>query len=125
MTLSKTQSTLVKGGLITLLLLLAGCSTKADKSLYNWDNYQTTVYQYYQGDKVGPEEQIASLKESIEKSRAPNKAVPPGLHAQLGLLYANTGHTDLAFQEFNTEKSLFPESATYMDFLLKNKGKTK
>ena len=70
MTLSKTQSTLVKGGLITLLLLLAGCSTKADKSLYNWDNYQTTVYQYYQGDKVGPEEQIASLKESIEKSRA-------------------------------------------------------
>ncbi|MEE8729713.1 MAG: DUF4810 domain-containing protein [Rahnella inusitata] len=125
MTLSKTQSTLVKGGLITLLLLLAGCSTKADKSLYNWDNYQTTVYQYYQGDKVGPEEQIASLKESIEKSRATNKAVPPGLHAQLGLLYANTGHTDLAFQEFNTEKSLFPESATYMDFLLKNKGKTK
>jgi len=125
MTLSKTQSTLVKGGLITLLLLLAGCSTKANKSLYNWDNYQTTVYQYYQGDKVGPEEQIASLKESIEKSRATNKAVPPGLHAQLGLLYANTGHTDLAFQEFNTEKSLFPESATYMDFLLKNKGKTK
>lgn len=125
MTLSKTQSTLVKSGLITLLLLLAGCSTKADKSLYNWDNYQTTVYQYYQGDKVGPEEQIASLKESIEKSRATNKAVPPGLHAQLGLLYANTGHTDLAFQEFNTEKSLFPESATYMDFLLKNKGKTK
>lgn len=125
MTLSKTQSTLVKGGLITLLLLLVGCSTKADKSLYNWDNYQTTVYQYYQGDKVGPEEQIASLKESIEKSRATNKAVPPGLHAQLGLLYANTGHTDLAFQEFNTEKSLFPESATYMDFLLKNKGKTK
>lgn len=125
MTLSKTQSTLVKGGLITLLLLLAGCSTKADKSLYNWDNYQTTVYQYYQGDKVGPEEQIASLKESIEKSRATNKAVPPGLHAQLGLLYANTGHTDLALQEFNTEKSLFPESATYMDFLLKNKGKTK
>lgn len=98
MTLSKTQSTLVKGGLITLLLLLAGCSTKADKSLYNWDNYQTTVYQYYQGDKVGPEEQIASLKESIEKSRATNKAVPPGLHAQLGLLYANTGHTDLAFR---------------------------
>ncbi|WP_413529067.1 DUF4810 domain-containing protein [Rahnella inusitata] len=125
MTLSKTQSTLAKGGLITLLLLLAGCSPKADKSLYNWDNYQTTVYQYYQGDKVGPEEQIASLKESIEKSRATNKAVPPGLHAQLGLLYANTGHTDLAFQEFNTEKRLFPESATYMDFLLKNKGKTK
>jgi len=125
MTLNKTQKACVKGGLITLALLLAGCAKQDDKLLYNWDKYQTTVYQYYQGDKVGPEQQIASLKESIEKSRATNKAVPPGLHAQLGLLYANTGHTDLAFQEFNTEKSLFPESATYMDFLLKNKGSVK
>ncbi|PKE27871.1 DUF4810 domain-containing protein [Rahnella sp. AA] len=125
MTLNKTQRACVKGGLITLALLLAGCAKQDDKLLYNWDKYQTTVYQYYQGDKVGPEQQIASLKESIEKSRATNKAVPPGLHAQLGLLYANTGHTDLAFQEFNTEKSLFPESATYMDFLLKNKGSVK
>jgi len=42
------------------------------------------------------------------------------------LLYANTGHTDQAFQEFNTEKTLFPESAAYMDFLLKkNKGSIK
>ncbi len=125
MTLRKTQRAVLKGGFFTLALLLAGCAKQADTSLYNWDNYQKTVYQYYQGDKVGPEEQIASLKESIEKSRATGKAVPPGLHAQLGLLYANTGHTDLACQEFNTEKSLFPESATYMDFLLKNKGSVK
>ncbi|GAB2934955.1 DUF4810 domain-containing protein [Hafnia psychrotolerans] len=114
-----------KSGLAMLLLVLAGCATQP-KTLYNWDQYQTTVYQYYQSDKVGPEQQIAALKESIEKSRATNKQVPPGLHAQLGLLYANTGNTDQAFQEFNTEKTLFPESAAYMDFLLKkNKGSIK
>lgn len=114
-----------KSGLAMLLLVLAGCATQP-KTLYNWDQYQTTVYQYYQSDKVGPEQQIASLKESIEKSRATNKQVPPGLHAQLGLLYANTGNTDQSFQEFNTEKTLFPESAAYMDFLLKkNKGSIK
>lgn len=114
-----------KSGLAMLLLLLAGCATQP-KPIYNWDNYQATVYQYYQSDKVSQEEQIASLKESIEKSRATNKLVPPGLHAQLGLLYANTGHADQAFQEFNTEKTLFPESAAYMDFLLKkNKGSIK
>ncbi len=125
MKLIEHKSVWKKSGLAALLLLLAGCATQP-KPIYNWDKYQTTVYQYYQSDKVSQEEQIASLKESIEKSRATNKLVPPGLHAQLGLLYANTGHTDQAFQEFNTEKTLFPESAAYMDFLLKkNKGSTK
>ncbi len=125
MKLIEHKSVWKKSGLAVLLLLLAGCATQP-KPIYNWDKYQTTVYQYYQSDKVSQEEQIASLKESIEKSRATNKLVPPGLHAQLGLLYANTGHTDQAFQEFNTEKTLFPESAAYMDFLLKkNKGSTK
>src|SRR5476651_2282005 len=125
MKLIEHKSVWKKSGLAVLLLLLAGCATQP-KPIYNWDKYQTTVYQYYQSDKVSQEEQIASLKESIEKSRATNKIVPPGLHAQLGLLYANTGHTDQAFQEFNTEKTLFPESAAYMDFLLKkNKGSTK
>src|SRR5471030_2801222 len=85
MSMSKNKSTWMKGGLITLALLLAGCASHP-KTVYNWDQYQTTVYQYYQSDKVGPEQQIASLKESIEKSRATNKLVPPGLHAQLGLL---------------------------------------
>ena len=125
MKLIEHKSVWKKSGLAVLLLLLAGCATQP-KPIYNWDKYQTTVYQYYQSDKVSQEEQIASLKESIEKSRATNKLVPPGLHAQLGLLYANTGHTDQAFQDFNTEKTLFPESAAYMDFLLKkNKGSTK
>lgn len=49
--------------------------------------------------------------------------VPPGLHAHLGMLYGNTGHTDLAMAEFNTEKAAFPESAPFMDFLMsKDKG---
>lgn len=113
---------------IALLLaaaVLAGCAAKPD-TLYSWDKYQTTVYQYYQQDKFSPEEQIASLKESIEKAKAKNKPVPPGLYAQLGLLYANTGHEGEARQQFETEKAQFPESAPFMDFLLsKNKGKIK
>jgi hypothetical protein len=30
------------------------------------------------------------------------------------------GKDDQMVQQFNTEKTLFPESGTYMDFLLKN-----
>jgi len=112
-----------KIGFASLTLLLAACADKTttNNNIYGWEGYEPTVYEYYQGGKSGPEQQIEELKQSIEKTRAIGKAVPPGLHAQLGLLYAKTGNTDKAFQEFTTEKTLFPESAAYMDFLMKNK----
>ncbi|QHB31914.1 DUF4810 domain-containing protein [Yersinia canariae] len=110
-----------KMSLLLASAVLAGCAT-APKPIYHWDNYQSTVYEYYKSD-ASPEQQITDLKESIEKSRAKGLPVPPGLHAHLGMLYGNTGHTDLAMTEFNTEKSAFPESAPFMDFLMsKDKG---
>lgn len=109
---------------IPLLLaaaVLAGCAT-TPKPIYHWDNYQSTVYEYYKSDE-SPEQQIAALKENIEKSRATGLPVPPGLHAHLGMLYANTGKPESAMAEFNTEKTTFPESAPFMDFLMsKDKG---
>lgn len=104
-----------------IALLLTGC-VDSPKPLYNWDNYQSVVYQYYQPTGSDPQAQIDSLKQSIELSRAKSLAVPPGLHAHLGMLYGATGALDLAMIEFNQEKTLFPESAAYMDFLMKNKG---
>lgn len=114
-----------KGLLLVAAMVLAGC-VKQPQTIYSWDDYQPTLYQYYQQDKTSPEEQIAALNQSIEKAKAKNKPVPPGLHAQLGLLYANTGRDGEARQQFETEKAQFPESASYMDFLLsKNKGAIK
>ncbi|WP_156474093.1 DUF4810 domain-containing protein [Providencia heimbachae] len=115
---------------IKLLLIIAGAillngCVSDPKPLYNWDGYQTTVYQYYQQTDTSPQEQIEVLKKNIETGKAKGLAVPPGLHAHLGLLYSTTGAIDLAMAEFNTEKALYPESATYMDFLMKNKGKIK
>ncbi|CNI29989.1 DUF4810 domain-containing protein [Yersinia pekkanenii] len=110
-----------KMSLLLTAAILAGCAT-APKPIYHWDNYPSTVYEYYKSD-ASPEPQIAALKESIEKSRAKGLPVPPGLHAHLGMLYGNTGQTELAMAEFNTEKSAFPESAPFMDFLMsKDKG---
>ena len=113
-----------------LLLLLAGAvlltgCVNEPKPLYNWDGYQTTVYQYYQQTETSPQDQIEALKKNLEMSKAKNLATPPGLHAHLGLLYSTVGSIDIAMTEFNTEKALYPESAAYMDFLMKNKGKIK
>ncbi|WP_426575911.1 DUF4810 domain-containing protein [Xenorhabdus stockiae] len=111
-----------KTGMLLVTLVLVGC-VQAPKTIYEWGDYQSTLYQYYQQDKTGPLEQIQALEKVIEQAKAKDKPVPPGLHAQMGLLYSKTGNIEDAFQQFEIEKRLFPESAPYMDFLLsKNKG---
>ena len=73
---------------------------------------------YNDPGKVPPEQQIGKLEEDYQKARATSKSVPPGFHAHLGYLYFGVGKLDQARQSFATEKSLFPESAVYMDRIL-------
>ncbi|MDR0219352.1 MAG: DUF4810 domain-containing protein [Enterobacteriaceae bacterium] len=113
-----------KMGMLLGALILAGCAN-SPKTIYEWGDYQSTLYQYYQQDKTGPQEQIQALQKVIEQAKANNKPVPPGLHAQMGLLYSNVGKIDDAFQQFAIEKKLFPESASYMDFLLRKNKEVK
>lgn len=108
--------------LLTAAVVLAGCT--GPTTLYQWDGYQPSVYQYYQADNNNLDEQVAELEESIEKARAKDRRVAPGLHAHLGLLYANSGREQQALEQFATEKRLFPESAVFMDFLLKQNKDT-
>ena len=97
-------------------MALAGCS--GPKTLYQLEGYQAQVHEYFKGESK--EAQAQALEADLEKIRAKNGAVPPGYHAQLGLLYSSIGKDDQMVREFETEKALFPESATYMDFLLNN-----
>lgn len=109
---------------IFALLSLIGC-VSAPPTLYGWGSYQSQVYEYLKGENNGPEAQLAALDEDLQKFDADGKKHPPGLHAHLGLLYASLGKTGDAVREFETEKSLFPESAEYIDFLLSDKRKLK
>ncbi|MCF1957439.1 DUF4810 domain-containing protein [Escherichia coli] len=117
--MSKSLISLILGA-----LLLTGCAS-GPKPLYNCDSYQQVVYQHYQQSESDPQAQIDALKKSIELSRAKSLGIPPGLHAHLGMLYGATGALDLAMAEFNEEKALYPESAEFMDRLMKNKGMQK
>lgn len=98
-------------------LWLAGCAHQP-KTLYQWGSYQPEVYEYFKGESK--EAQVAKLEEDLQKIRSTNGTPPPGYHAQLGMLYGSLGKDDQMVQEFRTEKALFPESTTYMDFLLRN-----
>lgn len=109
----------------TYLLLLAALALSAcagrTPPLYYWNTYPNTVYQGMQ-QKKSPDEQIGLLERYLEQAKAKNMAVAPGVYAQLGMLYVETGRGDLAQKAFNEEKARFPESANFMDFLLKNKS---
>lgn len=100
-----------------LLIVLAGCASKP--ALYEWGDYQPQVYAYFKGESGGVEAQLIALEADLQKMRAVGKNPPPGFHAHLGLLYSHQGKMDQMVQQFRTEKALYPESATYMDFLLK------
>lgn len=97
--------------------LLAGCA--GPQTLYQWEGYEPQVYEYFKGEEP-KEAQAEALERDLQKIRSTGKAVPPGYHAHLGLLYLSMGKDDQMVQQFKTEKTLFPESGTYMDFLLKN-----
>jgi len=110
---------LKKASLTALLMgatLLVGCAS-GPKPIYQWEHYQPQVYEYFKGQS--PEQQITVLEEDQEKIKSAGNRVPPGLHAHLGMLYAQAGNDSKAVAEFQAEKTLFPESAAYMDFLLK------
>lgn len=98
------------------LTLLVGCASKP--TLYHWGSYQPQVYNYLKAQDGDHAVEILALKNTQEEARAANKALPPGFRAHLGMLHIIEGKSDLARQAFEAEKVSFPESATYMDFML-------
>ncbi|MEX3931067.1 DUF4810 domain-containing protein [Paraburkholderia phymatum] len=98
-------------------LLSACASTTNTPALYQWDGYQPQVYEYFKAQK-SPLEQIDALEKARQQILAKGASVPPGFHARLGMLYASIGKSQEAKQELLAEKQSFPESSTYMDFLL-------
>ena len=98
-------------------VFMAGCAHRP-APLYHWGEYQPQVYEYFKGDGKSYEEQIIALEADIQKARSAGTSLPPGYHAHLGLLYLKAGKDNQVKQQFETEKTLYPESSSFMDFLL-------
>ena len=101
-----------------MVLVLAGCASPRP-SLYYWGSYEGQLYALYSdaGQSLITE-QIIAMEADYQRASAANKPVPPGFHAHLGLLYFQSGKANQALQSFETEKALYPESATFMDRLI-------
>jgi hypothetical protein len=105
--------------LVLACAALGGCANKPT-SLYQWQGYQNNVDAYFRTDKLSPDAQTQLMEEDLKKIQANGGAVPPGYYAHLGLLYGQQGKLDQFAQQMQAEKKQYPESETFMDFLLRN-----
>ncbi|GGY02736.1 DUF4810 domain-containing protein [Paludibacterium paludis] len=103
--------------IVALSAWLTACATDPPP-LYQWGNYQTQIYEYFKANGKTRRAQLATLESDLRQLRADGKTPPPGFHAHLGLLYASLGNYEQSSRQFGREKTLFPESAPFMDALI-------
>lgn len=103
--------------LFPILMLLGACNMTVEKERYYWGSYENLLYKMYitPGEASGAE-QIDNLERDI--LQAGDRAVPPGLFAHLGFLYAAEGNIAKAEESLNIEKELYPESRVLIDGML-------
>jgi hypothetical protein len=103
--------------------LMSGCANQPEP-LYYWGDYQAQVHDYLSSSDGGDiDKQISALEAGVEKAKASSQALPPGYHAQMGMLYYSQGKIDLAVEQLQLEKTAYPESASYIDRLLAKQKK--
>ncbi|MFD1805022.1 DUF4810 domain-containing protein [Pasteurella oralis] len=108
---------------VTVILstvFLAACSSPKKHDLYYWGNYSDVVYSHYneEGDFAKQEE---ALNQIIAQAKEKNKPVAPGVYGHLGLALLKQGKQADASVAFQEEQRLYPESATFMQYLQRKK----
>ncbi|WP_200930556.1 DUF4810 domain-containing protein [Pseudorhodoferax sp. Leaf274] len=99
-------------------LLLSACAAP-NKPLYLWDGFPRQQYEVLQRTGADANAQIQAMQAQAEKARAAGAALPPGFRAHLGMLQLSVGAADQARASWQAEKVAFPESAPYMNQLLR------
>lgn len=108
---------------IAALASMLGACAQPAKPMYSWGAYQPTVYAYLKEDGADYVVQAQALEKNVEKARATNGTLPPGFRAHLGMLYLKMGDESKGIEQFEGEKTAFPEATQFMDFLLRNANK--
>ncbi|SDU08671.1 DUF4810 domain-containing protein [Halopseudomonas salegens] len=104
-------------GLAFLALATIGCATQSS-NLYYWGDYQPALYAHHQDGITQNAELAADIEALIDRAHATGSSVPPGVHAHLGMLYAEMGRNAKAHEQLLIEQRLFPESAHFINYVL-------
>jgi len=105
--------------LLATVLALSGCANKAAPPLYGWNGFEKNLDTYFRGDRESLDTQAKLMEDDLQKMRAAGQATPPGYQAHLGLLHGKQGDLNRFQQHLQAEKAQFPESETFVNFLLR------
>ena len=101
-------------------LFLTGCANRG--SIYQWGGYDAMLYQSYKNP-----EKVVELRQGLEvhiaKMEQSKQKIAPGLYAELGTIYLQTGDTANAVAMYTKERDAWPESKGLMDALITNIAK--
>lgn len=110
--------------LLTVVLsavVLSGCANSS--SMYKWGNYDAMLYQSYKNpEKVLELQQM--LETHIANMEQSKLKVSPGLYAELGTIYMQSGDSARAIGMYAKERDAWPESKRLMDAMISNIGRT-
>jgi len=101
-----------------LAITLTGCVAQPP-SLYDWGNYEQSLYQSYK-DPNEVEALRQRLTTHIAEMERGARKIAPGLYAELGTLYLLAGSTDQAVLNYAKERDAWPESRGLMTALIDN-----
>lgn len=119
-TLNNRMQTTVKISCLVAALALGGCANKpVVPPLYGWNGYEKNLDTYFRGDRESLDTQAKLMADDLEKMRAGGQAIPPGYQAHMGLLYGKQGDMGRFQMHLEAEKQQFPESESFIDFLLR------
>lgn len=107
-------------GSLLAAVLLVGCAQPKTPPLYGWLGYETHLDNWFRQDVESAHTQLQKMKQDLAKMQAAGQKPPPGFRAHMGLLHGHLGDPVSLKLELEAEKTAFPESTAYMDFLLRN-----
>lgn len=96
--------------------MLGGCATQ---SLYQWGGYESLLYAGYK-DPAQMEKMQTKLEAHISELQKSGQKVAPGLYAELGTLYLQSGSSDKAIAMYARERDEWPESKGLMTAMINN-----
>jgi hypothetical protein len=102
--------------IVTLVLALTGCATPG---LYQWGGYEQGLYTAYK-DPSQVENLRVKLEAHVAEMERSGQKVAPGLYAELGTLYLQSGASDKAVVFYTKERDAWPESRGLMSALIQN-----
>lgn len=101
---------------LPVVMIFGGC---AAPSLYQWGGYDQALYAGYK-DATKMEAMRLKLESHIIEMEKSGQKVAPGLYAELGTLYLQSGEPDKAVVFYSREHEAWAESRGLMTAMIRN-----